>query len=159
MHKTLRFLKQYVGRSLVSVTANGVVQPWPLTEALACERLDFVFDHGPMLTLSAAGEDHFYGEADLLVATSESAVPIAPAARPEGASDDRGQYWRYEPRGVNLWPTKYLVHLEFRWATGSFSAGYLVSRPGQPLAIDLNAVHLTITWLDGMAKGLAKGIL
>ncbi|TGE18344.1 hypothetical protein [Hymenobacter elongatus] len=82
MKKALPLLQQYMGCSLVSVTAGGVPQPWPLTEALACERLELVFDHGPVLTLAAAGEDHFYGEADLLVAASGAAAPIVPPTRP-----------------------------------------------------------------------------
>ena len=68
MKKALPLLQQYVGCSLVSVKAEGVTQPWPLTEALACERLELVFSgSGPALILAAAGEDHFYGEADLIL--------------------------------------------------------------------------------------------
>jgi len=67
MKKALPLLQQYVGCSLVSVKAEGVTQPWPLTEALACERLELVSDCGPALILAAAGEDHFYGEADLIL--------------------------------------------------------------------------------------------
>ena len=157
MNKALPLLQQYVGRSLVSVTADGVTQPWPVREALACERLELVFDHGPVLTLAAAGEDHFYGEADLLVAASGGAAPLVPPAGPERNPHEQGKYWQYEPQGLNLWPSKYLMHVEFRWETGSFSAGYLVARSGQPLTIDLNAVHLTAAWLDGTATGLEHG--
>ena len=109
MTKTLRLLEHYVGRSLVSVTADGVVQPWPVEEALTCERLDLYFDQGPALTISAAGEDHFYGEADLLVdASGPLPAPIAPPAWPGRGPDDHGKYWWYEPRGLNLWVPKYL---------------------------------------------------
>ncbi|HEX8348760.1 MAG TPA: hypothetical protein VF598_02255 [Hymenobacter sp.] len=160
MNKMLRrLLRQYVGCSVLSVTADGVVHPWPVREALTCERLDLLFDRGPLLTLSAAGEDHFYGEQDLLVDTSERPAS-APTATPEQGPDAQGKYWQHEPRGLRLLLTrKYLMHVEFRWATGSLSAGYLVASPGRPLAIDLDAVHLTTVWLDGTAERLEQALL
>jgi hypothetical protein len=124
-----------------------------------CERLELHFDQGPGLTLSAAGEEHYYGEADLLVAALKRSAAIVWLAFLGRGFIEQAKYWWYEPRGVNPWSPKYLMQVEFRWATGSFSAGYLVTRPGQPLAIDLEALHCSAVWLDGEAEGLAQGTL
>jgi hypothetical protein len=116
-----------------------------------------MFDNGDVLTLSCEEGGHFYGESDLELTTSEGALLRKPETLPLLFPVEQVVYWLYEPtRGINLWPAKYLVHLELCGARGTLAAGYLVAGADAPLTIDPNTIHVTATGVAGTAEGLQR---
>jgi hypothetical protein len=160
MNKSLHILKQYVGRSLVLVKADGVDLPWSSFGTQTCECLELMFDNGYVLTLSCEGGGHFYGESDLKLTTSEGDTLTKLETLPLLFCLEHVGYWLYEPTsGINLWPAKYLVHLELCGATDTLSAGYLVAGAGGPPTIDTNNIHVTTTEIQGTPEGLQRRML
>ncbi|MBO2009607.1 hypothetical protein [Hymenobacter negativus] len=154
MKEQLNLLKSSIGKTLLSLKCDDIILQIKSGQQIDCENACIYIESLGCIEIGFDEGSHFYGESDLILNYSDSESDGIQMS--ELGEISSIIYWIFTPIGFNLFPAKYLVHIELLTDINPISIGFIKKTQEGSLVIDISSIHISTGLIEGNSNNLEK---